>query len=145
MSGNTFVCPWCGVDGEATTSEQQICGSIGDKEISETISVWKCRACDFWIQWEGTDVAELRVRLEDEKKDRSYPTNMLTGQEIRELRERHGLSRKELELLTGFGEASIKRWERGAVHNASVDTFLRLIDDGVVMERLRQLKKHMGH
>ncbi|MGH7141355.1 MAG: helix-turn-helix domain-containing protein [Minisyncoccia bacterium] len=71
---------------------------------------------------------------------------MLTPLDIRALRKRHGLTRKELERLTGFGEASIKRWERGVIiQNESTDTFLRLIDDAEVLDKLRQLRKRLGY
>lgn len=46
--------------------------------------------------------------------------------------------------LTGFGTATIKRWENGSlVQNASADRFLRLIADKDVAHKLLRLGKEI--
>ena len=52
----------------------------------------------------------------------------ITPAEIKQIRERHGLSQSDLARITNFGEASISRWERGRLlPNASGSTFLKLL------------------
>ncbi len=68
---------------------------------------------------------------------------VMTPREIKALRHRLGLSRLELTELTGFGEATIKRWENGAkIQNQSAARFLRLLElPGVMEELLSQAEK----
>ena len=66
---------------------------------------------------------------------------VLTPAEIRQLRERHELSRAEFADLTGLGEATIARWERGAlIQNVGNDRFLRLLGREENVGLLRMLK-----
>ncbi len=50
---------------------------------------------------------------------------LLTGAEIREQREKLGLTQKELSKKAGVGIASIKRWENGIVQTKSMDASLK--------------------
>ena len=55
---------------------------------------------------------------------------LLTPEEIRGIRERLGLTQSEFSDLTGFGEATISRWERGRLlQNRANDRYLRLLAD----------------
>ncbi|MCY4646430.1 MAG: type II toxin-antitoxin system MqsA family antitoxin [Gammaproteobacteria bacterium] len=65
---------------------------------------------------------------------------ILTPAEIRATREGYGFTRAEFAHLTGFGKATLGRWERGEVtQNRSADRYLRLLQDPKVMRRLRVL------
>lgn len=53
---------------------------------------------------------------------------LLTPKEIREQRERLGLTQQQMQDLLGLGKNTISRWETGAVYHArSMDTFLRTV------------------
>ncbi|RJP42045.1 MAG: helix-turn-helix domain-containing protein [Phycisphaerales bacterium] len=59
--------------------------------------------------------------------------------QIRALREKHGLSRAAFAGLTRLGEATIARWERGAlIQNAAYDQFLFLLGFDDNIRRLQQ-------
>ena len=65
---------------------------------------------------------------------------IFTPAEIRAMREGYGLTRAEFADLTGFGKATLGRWERGEVtQNRSADRYLRLLQDPEVMRRLQTL------
>lgn len=125
-------CPECGAKAAVACSEKWRNFSWGEVEYSARIPIWTCRLCNSgYIDGRGMEIKHEFL---------CWHLGVLAPREIRELRERHGLSRAELEQLTGFGEASIKRWETGAlIQNKSADRFLRLIDDADVLEKLRQL------
>lgn len=54
---------------------------------------------------------------------------VLTPAEIRQVRQRRAGSRREFARCTGLGEATLQRWERGAIiQNLANDNFLRLAD-----------------
>jgi transcriptional regulator with XRE-family HTH domain len=53
----------------------------------------------------------------------------LTPERIRGLRQLHDRNRKEFAADTGIGEASLGRWESGAViQSAQADAYLRLLE-----------------
>jgi len=54
---------------------------------------------------------------------------MVQPEEIREFRQRYGLTQRELARLLGFGEVTISRYENGALQDISHDTLLRLIKE----------------
>ena len=65
---------------------------------------------------------------------------VLPPAEIRAMREGYGLTRAEFAQLTGFGNATVGRWERGEVtQNRSADRYLRLLQEPGVMRQLRAL------
>jgi putative zinc finger/helix-turn-helix YgiT family protein len=68
---------------------------------------------------------------------------LLTHDQVRDLRESFGLTQGEFAQLTGIGEATISRWERGLViQNRAMDNYLRLLarDPGSI-RHLRELKQ----
>ena len=65
-------------------------------------------------------------RIRDEAICRAL--GLLTPREIRALREQLGLTQAELARVTGIGEASISRWERGQlIQSRALDRYLRLL------------------
>jgi putative zinc finger/helix-turn-helix YgiT family protein len=53
---------------------------------------------------------------------------LLTPEEIRGIRDRLGMTQAEFSGLTGIGEATISRWERGRLlQNRANDRYLRLV------------------
>ena len=68
---------------------------------------------------------------------------VLAPREIRALRKGYGMSRAAFAQVTGFGEASVARWERGEViQNTSNDHLLRSLFDRRVLERLSRLAQY---
>lgn len=53
--------------------------------------------------------------------------NLLTSQEIVEIRERYGLSQTDLAKLLDWGEATISRYESKAIQDAAYDNMLRIV------------------
>jgi putative zinc finger/helix-turn-helix YgiT family protein len=53
-------------------------------------------------------------------------TGLLTGEEIRSLRKKKGLTQQDLADCLKIGVASIKRWETGLIQSKSMDQALRL-------------------
>ena len=66
---------------------------------------------------------ENDVRLYNIYKKRM---NLLTTNEIKEIRERYGLSQKDFALALGMGEITINRLENGSIQSEAVDSIIRL-------------------
>jgi putative zinc finger/helix-turn-helix YgiT family protein len=69
------------------------------------------------------DAASWQITIETSKQ-----LGLLTPDEIRQGRERLGLSQQELQELLGLGSNSLSRWENGHVFQSrSMNTLLRLV------------------
>lgn len=107
---------------------------VGDEavELSADIPVHSCTRCD--ASYTGTEAE----RIEHDAVCRHL--GVLTPEEIQGIRKRHGLSRAAFARLTGFGKASLARWERGElIQNISSDRYLKLLQDPEVFRRLTSL------
>ena len=65
---------------------------------------------------------------------------VLPPDEIRRIREAHGLTRAAFARLTGLGEASLNRWENGlSIQSHANDRYLRLLALPLAMRGLQEL------
>ncbi len=138
-SNEVSDCPDCGAHA-VHVSEELHSFSFGKiKTFTAVEPVWTCRECgSSFLDGRGGDIEEEVIRR--------FIAGRLNPRQIRGIRERVGLSRRELAKLTKFGEASIKRWETGSlIQNHFADRFLRLIDDDPsIIEKLRELEKRLA-
>lgn len=99
-------------------------------QLTAEVPAWRCTNCGF----EFTDGDAEEVRHEAVCR---Y-LGVLSPREVRELRSNYRLTQSEFAQLTGFGEASIKRWETGLnIQNKAADKLLRLLRDRRIYEMLR--------
>lgn len=131
-------CELCGASGLTTelVRDPFIYGAGADAtELSADVPVHTCAECNVSYTGEEAEIARHEAVCRN--------LGLLTPAEIRGLRESHGLSRAAFARLTGFGEATLARWERGEViQNASNDSFLRMLMDEDVMKRLESLTQY---
>lgn len=122
------LCPDC--DGQTTTewrASTYLYGAADSAvEIAVDLPVRRCGTCGFeFVDDEGE-------RLKHDALCRHL--GVLSPNEIRGIRRRHGMSRAEFAGITGLGEATIGRWERGAgIQSVANDRYLRMLGqrDGV--------------
>ena len=131
-------CPDCGSTDTTLTSEEQSFhyGRGADAVVLRSeVPVYRCNRCR--CEWTGGDAEDARTKAICKHLGR------LTPNEIRAFRESCRLSQADLSLITGFGEASLSRWETGAqTQNASSDRLLRLIiADMKNLQRLQWLER----
>lgn len=107
----------------------------GSVVLSCTVPVYTCAVCN--AHWTGPEAEDIRQEAVCRHLGR------LTPREIRSIRDAYGLSQAEFSRLTGFGEASLSRWETGIqVQNASSDRLLRLVRaDASNLLRLQDLER----
>ena len=103
-------------------------------ELSADVPVHTCPRCS--VSFTGEEAE--RVRHEAVCRH----LGVLTPDKIRALRARHHMSRAAFARLTGFGEATLARWERREiVQNTSSDRYLRLLEDPVIFRRLYSMSE----
>lgn len=66
---------------------------------------------------------ENDIRLYDIYKKRH---NLLTSEEIKEIRKKYGMNQKEYALSIGLGEISVHRFENGSIQTEAIDAIMRL-------------------
>ena len=100
-------------------------------ELSAMVPVWTCAACD--EQYLGEDAEDIKHEAVCVYLGRLAP------REIKSLRVSFGMLQEAFAQLTGYGSASIKRWESGTqIQSESVDKHLRLLRSLGLAEVLRR-------
>ncbi len=101
-------------------------------ELNARVPVDVCASCgSAWLGHEGEEARHEAVCAHH---------GVLTPREIVSLRKRHRLSRAAFAGITGLGEATLRRWETGAIiQNRANDRYLRLLDDQDNMRALQRL------
>jgi putative zinc finger/helix-turn-helix YgiT family protein len=127
------TCPSCG----ARALERELVrdrfeyGGEGDPVWVEAdnVPVEVCRACG--QQFSGPEAARIRHDAI------CRALGLLTPAEIRELRERFGMTQEQFADWTGIGVATISRWERGRwVQTRAHDRFLRTLDENRILHEV---------
>lgn len=129
------ACPQCG-EKSITTYRHHDTFTYGSGDAATTLEVdllvRRCDACDLeFLDHEGE-------RLRHEAVCRHL--GVLTPAEIRGIRQRFGMTRAAFAELTGFGEATLNRWENGSVvQNRANDRYLRILALPGGMDSLRDI------
>ena len=101
-------------------------------ELSVDLPVRHCSDCDFqFVDSEGEDIQQAAV---------CQHLGVLPPQAIVEIRKKHVLSRAAFAEITGLGEASLSRWEKGInIQNPGNDRYIRLLKHSEVMVKLQDI------
>jgi putative zinc finger/helix-turn-helix YgiT family protein len=131
------VCPNCGSkDIRTTWIDDTFSYGVGANPVQLTahVPLRICTACNFeYYDEEAEDLHHEAV---------CRHLGVQTPAEVQALREKYGLSRAEFANLTKLGEATIARWERGAlIQNTANDRYLRLLHWEENLKRLRDMEE----
>ena len=126
------TCPQCG--GVVATSWQKYRFSYG-KDVAQTeleveVPVRDCEECEeSFLDWEAHEIQHGAV---------CEHLGVLSPKQVKDIRAKYGMSRSAFSELTGFGEASLSRWEKGShIQNLANDRYLRLLRDPETVDELR--------
>lgn len=134
MAQNFFFCTRCGeLEANQTRVETRAqSGAIRGEEITAEMPVRLCTTCGEELSDTALDDAML-IASYDVYRERH---NLIFPAEISALREKYGLSQKNLALLLGLGEVTVHRYEGGALAEAAPSNLLRLMNDPANMQRM---------
>jgi putative zinc finger/helix-turn-helix YgiT family protein len=136
--GHTDVdreCPQCG-EASITTYWHHDTFTYGSGDSAATLQVElpvrRCGSCELeFLDHEGE-------RLRHDAVCRHL--GVLSPSDISDIRKRFGMTRAAFAAVTGLGEATLNRWENGAiVQNLANDRYLRLLALPGVMASLKEL------
>lgn len=86
----------------------------------------------YLVDSNGEEVFDRNIEIEnDERLYDIYKreSNLLTNAEIKQIRQKYGLTQKEYALVIGVGEITVHRFEKGAIQTEAVDAIMRLSND----------------
>lgn len=129
------ACPQCGAKGVSTTiQEEDYIYGTGESEVKLRIEipVHACKQCEMqFTDWVASEIQHNAL---------CQHFGVLNPAQIKQLRKKHGMSRKAFAELTGLDEAYLKKLENGInIQNTAHDRLLRLVDDPVILNRLKQI------
>ena len=128
-------CPMCGGEEGITTTWNIHRFDYGSGESSVELQVRlpmrRCGTCEFeYLDDEAERLKHIAI---------SDHLGVLTPDEIRRIREDHGMTRAAFAHVTGLGEASLNRWENGlSIQTHANDRYLRLLARPEIMSRLQE-------
>lgn len=115
-------CPYCKRDVEYKIEKRELKEFRGI-EINSYENVAICKECneDLYIN-----------EIENENDKRIFElyrnkTNIIKPQDIINLREKYGISQRELTAILGFGKMTINRYERGGVPTKSQSDYIKVL------------------
>lgn len=125
-------CPVCGKEQETEVIEKEEVSTVRGDEIKALARIRVCSVC-------GEELFD--EELEEENIQRVYDIyrkkhGILSPEEVRIIRESYGLSQRAFAKLLGIGEASIARYETGALPEKSLSNMIMLLKDPKNMEKL---------
>jgi putative zinc finger/helix-turn-helix YgiT family protein len=121
---NSMKCFEC-EKGNLIHRRAQVEGEVRSEQFVVESAALVCDRCGYQAM-EGADLPEHLRRLADAYR-RAH--RLLTSEEIRSRRGLLRMTQKVFAAYLGVGEASIKRWELGAVQDESMDRYIRLKTD----------------
>ena len=137
MKNETF-CPNCEEYSETKIAERDETYTVRDRQITVSVKVELCTGCGESI---GSDPGDQAI-LDAVHAEYRRQADMLTPEDIRNIRKRYRLSQKSFAALLGMSEATINRYEKGGLQDQPHDTTIRAC---LTPEIVRDLLKRRGH
>ena len=122
---NMWICPGCGKEVETKIVQKEETLSVKGKLFTLLVPVRVCVDCGEEIIDEKLDGETLCLFYDEYKKSEQ----LLTAQEIKEIRAKYNLSQSSFSKLLGFGEKTITRYENGSIQDVCHDNLIRLMKD----------------
>jgi putative zinc finger/helix-turn-helix YgiT family protein len=131
-------CPSCEEYRQTKVVDRKERYTVRGREIEVPVRAEVCTACGETL---GSDEQDQQV-LDALHAEYRRQTDLLTPERIKEIRQRYRLSQKSFAALLGMSEATINRYERGALQDPAHDTAIRAC---AKPEVLRDLLERRGH
>lgn len=117
------ICWNCGKETDLEYIEKYENILVRGDEVSVLVKYYRCHECG----GEYEDPKSTYDPLASAYKEYRERHGMMKPNEIRELRQRYGLTQKELSKLLGWGGVTLNRYENGALQDEPHDIMLKMI------------------
>jgi putative zinc finger/helix-turn-helix YgiT family protein len=119
------LCPCCDTSDHVETHHRKETIPVRGEPIEVPAEFFRCSACDCEFEPMDTD----RDPLDSAYRIYRERHGLLQPEEIRAIRDRYGLTQKELSGLLGWGSVTLSRYETGALQDEAHNTALELVRD----------------
>lgn len=116
-----FKCDECGATNETKVVEREVNCTVKGMSIVLTAPVRVCTKCGERVFDYELDQAIFSKSFALYRQE----NNVITPEEIVELREKYGLSQRSLAQLLGWGDITIHRYEKGSIPSAAHNHLLK--------------------
>ena len=117
-----------------TIQEEDYIYGTGESEVKlrVEIPIHECKQCEMqFTDWIASEIQHNAL---------CQHFGVLNPAQIKQLRKKHGMSRKAFAELTGFDHAYLKKLENGInIQKIAHDRFLRLLNDPTILNELKQI------
>jgi putative zinc finger/helix-turn-helix YgiT family protein len=121
MTTIVTICPDCN-SGNLVIQSVTLVGDRNGEEFSVTVPGLRCESCDYQTI-ANSQSGEFTRAVSDAYRSKH---GLLTGYEIRELRNRLGMNQIQFAEYLNVGSSSVKRWESGQIQEKGMDELMRL-------------------
>lgn len=125
-------CPNCESETFVEEHDREEVYSVRGEQIPVRARVLVCRRCGGDLSDPERDEETLRRAYDEYRRRHGF----LSSDDIRRLRERYGLSQRQLARLLGWGLVTVQRYEKGALQDKAHDLLLRQLEDPEFVLRL---------
>lgn len=127
-----IFCLKCNRNTKAKIQHKEEIFPVKGDPIAVKSEILICSICGEDVFDEGRDAKNLELAYSLYRKKHG----LLSQMEIKDIRERYGLSQRALSRLLGWGEITLHRYENGAIQDMAHDRLLRFIEDPMNMRKL---------
>ena len=138
MSEEEF-CPSCERYSEFATEDRRETYTVRGRDIEVPATVEVCAACGETLFDESRDEDLLRAAYSEYRR----LEGLLSPDEIRAIRDRYRLSQKSLASLLGMSEATVNRYEGGALQSRTHDSAIRACENPTYVQGLVARNGHL--
>jgi len=135
----TQFCPTCEDYRATKTEEREETYTVRGREITVPVKTAVCAECGESLGSDDEDEKVLGAVYEAFRRKE----DLLTPEQIKQIRERYRLSQKSFAALLGMSEATINRYEKGALQDRTHDTAIRACEDPGLVRDLLQRRGHL--
>jgi len=138
MYKNGDMCPICG-SGTLKIEKKPETFEYKGQTLTLELTVYSCNACGEKF-FDNEEMKKYQKIIKDFQR---RVDGLLTSEEIKQIREKYGLSQRELARILGIAEKSIAKYEAGFVtQSKAMDNLLRVIEEfPEVLEFLKNPKE----
>jgi putative zinc finger/helix-turn-helix YgiT family protein len=133
----TDVCPICEDEKKLSYGMKKETLIINKQRINITSKIYHCQEGDHYFYAPEDE----EKKFQDAYRKYREQNGLLQPEEIKEIREKYGLSQRAFARFLGWGEITIQRYETGALQDNAHNNLLLLIQETSNFERLFEVRK----
>lgn len=136
-----IFCTQCGSQQEIMYEKEHGVFDVLDTKIEAELTITRCRQCHEEV-WDETIERCNDMILFNKYKERH---DLLTSDQVRNIREKYALSQSGFATLMGFGAKTITRYENGSIQDVAHDLLMRMMDKKMnFLSVWKQRKNHLN-